>query len=292
MKVKIGLLLILFSILSCSEKGSKKTIEKLVCQWNGKEVYFPSDSIFLMHKSNKIAYRMPLTKYKIVHYIDSMDCVNYALQLQQWTKFIDNLNTFSGEEIAYLFVFHCKNERELKISLRQEDFHYPVFFDKVGTFNKLNNLPANKLFHTFLLNKENKVMTLGNPIYNPKIKELYFNVIAEKTANKSKIGVRAKAEINKKVIDLGSFNWKQKQDAIFRLTNKGSEPLVIYDIVTSCKCTIPQYDPRPVTSGNFIDIKVTFKTEHPEIFNKTIIVHCNDENSPLVLHIKGKAITA
>ena len=32
-------------------------------------------------------------------------------------------------------------------------------------------------FQTFLLNKNNKVMAIGNPILNPKIKELYMKII-------------------------------------------------------------------------------------------------------------------
>ena len=32
-------------------------------------------------------------------------------------------------------------------------------------------------FQTFLLDKDNKVLAMGNPILNPKIKELYLKII-------------------------------------------------------------------------------------------------------------------
>ena len=32
-------------------------------------------------------------------------------------------------------------------------------------------------FQTFLLNRNNKVLAIGNPIHNPKIRELYVKII-------------------------------------------------------------------------------------------------------------------
>ena len=32
-------------------------------------------------------------------------------------------------------------------------------------------------FQTFLLDRNNRVIAIGNPIYNPKVKELYLKII-------------------------------------------------------------------------------------------------------------------
>lgn len=43
-------------------------------------------------------------------------------------------------------------------------------------------------FHTFLLDKDNKVLAIGNPIHNPKVKELYLKIIqGEKVEQKMKV---------------------------------------------------------------------------------------------------------
>ena len=35
-------------------------------------------------------------------------------------------------------------------------------------------------FQTFLINKENKIVAVGNPLHRPKIKELYIKILTEK----------------------------------------------------------------------------------------------------------------
>lgn len=41
--------------------------------------------------------------------------------------------------------------------------------------------------------------------------------------------------------------------------------------------------------GKSLAVKVTYKADHPEHFNKTIILYCNASASPLELKITGDA---
>ena len=45
--------------------------------------------------------------------------------------------------------------------------------------NNKNHFPTEIQLQTFLLDRENKVILMGNPIYNPEIKQLYLKVIKE-----------------------------------------------------------------------------------------------------------------
>lgn len=56
---------------------------------------------------------------------------------------------------------------------RQDGFDYPVCFDEMDEFNHLNLFPRDMMFQTFLLDKEDKVVAIGNPVQNPKIKVTY-----------------------------------------------------------------------------------------------------------------------
>lgn len=57
----------------------------------------------------------------------------------------------------------------------------PVYIDTLGIFQKNNpHLPKNPRLHTFLLDANNHVILVGNPLYNTKIKEMYDRVIHEK----------------------------------------------------------------------------------------------------------------
>ncbi len=187
-----------------------------------------------------------------------------------------------------MFYFHPKDVKELRFLTRREGFTYPVCFDETGDFNRLNHFPSESMLQTFLLDKENKVIAMGNPILNPKVKELYMNLIngiGNKTSNEKLTTV----SIDTTVLDFGSFPMSEKQDRNFVLTNTGDNLLVIQDIVTSCGCTKVEYSKEPVRPGGTLEVKVIYVSEKAEHFNKTAMVFCNSKNSPIHLKVKGNA---
>ena len=146
-------------------------------------------------------------------------------------------------------------------------------------------------FQTFLLDRNNRVIAIGNPIYNPKVKELYLKIIkGEKIERRdeSKV-IKTEVDASNISVSLGRFDRQEEQKATFILKNVGDKPLVIQDVATSCGCTTVAYSKEPALPGKEIDLEVVYKAEHPEHFDKTIMVYCNAENSPLVLKISGDA---
>ncbi|GAB6011595.1 hypothetical protein [Viscerimonas tarda] len=80
-------------------------------------------------------------------------------------------------KLNFLFYFHPKDTKELKFLLRRDRLEYPVFIDERNQIDSLNHFPKQQEYQCFLLNKENKVVAMGNPTMNPKIWELYKNII-------------------------------------------------------------------------------------------------------------------
>ena len=147
------------------------------------------------------------------------------------------------------------------------------------------------MFQTFLLDKDNKVVAIGNPIHNSKVKELYLKTIQGEKVEQDKGTevMKTKINIDKISISLGHFDWQKEQKATFTLKNTGNKPLVVQDVNTSCGCTSVSYSKEPVQPSGELKLEVTYKAKHPEHFNKTITVYCNMESSPLVLKIMGDA---
>jgi hypothetical protein len=54
-----------------------------------------------------------------------------------------------------------------------------VFVDKKNEMMQLNNFPKKPEYQCFLLDKDNKVVMIGNPVLNPGIWELYKKIIRE-----------------------------------------------------------------------------------------------------------------
>lgn len=284
-------ILILLMFLCSCQNVEKDRITQLVKEWDGKKIVFPLKSVFTVQGRDTVTHYWEDANYRIITYIDSVGCIDCKLQLPRWRDFISEVDSYSHIKVSFLIYFSTKDKSEIDYVLRRDSFMYPVCIDKVDVFNKLNHFSSDMNFQTFLLDKNNKVLAIGNPIHNPKVKELYLKIIqGEKVEqeNESEI-VKTELDIDKTSISLGSFDWQNEQNTTFILKNKGSEPLVIQYVNTSCGCTKVSYSQEPVLPDREIALNVTYKAEHPEHFNKTITVYCNVETSPIRLTISGDA---
>ena len=274
-------------LASCQE-SPKEAMLRLVQEWNGKEIKFPARSVFTIQGKDMVDFEFKDADYKVVTYIDSVGCTSCKLQLHRWKQLVAEVDSLTDDSVPFLFYFHPKNIKELRYLTRRDGFTYPVCFDEQDEINRLNQFPSVMDFQTFLLDKDNKVVAMGNPILNPNIKDLYLEVISRKPKSKPS-GHVTSVSVNQPVIDFGTFSKEEKREASFLLTNTGKGLLVIHDITTSCGCTRVTYSKEPVRPGGTLEVKVTYEAEQAEYINKSILVYCNAENSPLRLTIKGNA---
>ena len=275
-------------LVSSCEESEKERLSRLVNEWEGKEILFPTHSTFTIQGKDTVDFQFQNAEYKVVTYVDSVGCTGCKLQLPRWKELMTEVDSLTGGRVSFLFYFHPKDLKELRFLTRREGFTYPVCFDEKDDFNCLNHFPSESMFQTFLLDKENRVIALGNPIQNPKVKELYLNLIKGNGITESK-GTLTEVSIDKTVIDFGSFPKEAKQERSFVLTNTGKELLVIQDITTSCGCTKVEYSKEPVRPGSKLELKMIYEAEQSERFNKTVTVYCNSKNSPIHLKVKGNA---
>lgn len=284
MKKCLTVFIMILSFSSCKESDGMR-MSRLVREWEGREIMYPNNMHFSV-LGNDTNY-FPKSEYTIVMYVDSFGCTSCKLQLSQWKRLINQLDSVKNTTV--LFFLHPKNKKEMDYTFKRDDFTHPVCLDNKDAFNKLNNFPQDPVFQTFLLDKNNKVVAVGNPIHNPKVKELYLKIILGDKAPKKEEQIQTTATCSNSIIDLGKFDWKQEQKTHFTLDNTGSSLLVIIDVITSCGCTSVEYNKEPVRPGNSLELTVHYKADHPEHFNKTINVYCNSASSPIKLEIKGSA---
>ena len=274
-------------LASCQE-SPKEVALRLVNEWNGKEIKFPARSVFTIQGKDTVDFEFDKADYKVVTYVDSVGCTSCKLQLHRWKVLMEEVDLLTDGSVPFLFYFHPKDMKELRYLTRRDGFIYPVCFDKEDELNRLNQFPTNMTFHTFLLDKDNKVIAIGNPVLSPKVKELYLDLLTGNRSSKSS-GTTTQVSINQAELDFGSFPKEEKQERSFVLTNTGKGLLVIQDIVTSCGCTKVEYSKEPVRPGGALKVKVIYEAEKAEHFSKTITVYCNTEDSPLRLKVKGNA---
>ena len=282
------LLLILCIILYACHHEKTDSIEMLLSKWHGKEIYFPKNTEFTIYGDSIANLNIEDAKYKIVHYVDSTGCTTCKIDFDKWKTFI---NEFAdSDSVRFVFYIHAKQKREVKIALKNTRFDYPVCLDYENRFNKINDLPIHTQFQTLLLDKDNRVVCVGNPVQNGKIKELYLNIINGVDSKQEIAQTKTEVKTNSHTIDLGQFDWKIQKDTLITLKNIGPNPLQIYDVVSSCGCTVVDYNKNACVVGDSLSISVSYKADNSGFFNKSVIVYCNVEESPLSFRIKGNAI--
>ena len=114
------------------------------------------------------------------------------------------VDSLSDGKVPFLFYFHPKDIKELRYLTRKDGFTYPVCFDGKDDFNRLNHFPEDMMFQTFLLDKENKVVAIGNPVLNPKVKELYVRLLAGSEGTKTS-ATQTRVSVSQTVVDFGRF---------------------------------------------------------------------------------------
>jgi len=92
----------------------------------------------------------------------------------------------------------------------------------------------------------------------------------------------------KKDIDMGKLNYKVPQSVEVNFQNTGDVALTIYNIETSCGCTVPDWTKKPVKPGNNGTISLKYDSDFPGEFRKTITVYYNGVNSPDTIILKGE----
>lgn len=279
-------LTMLFFLLSCKETEKEK-ITRLVTEWQGKEIRFPKEMVFTRYLTDTVDWQIPESDYKVLIYVDSIGCTSCKLQLHKWKEMIDYTDSITGSKVPFVFVFQPKDLKEMQYLLKRDRFDLPVYMDLDDRLNKLNRFPSDLTFQTFLLNKENRVVVLGNPVHNLAVKDLYLKQIAGHAPSPNKRSIQTTAETEQAEINLGSFDTSEKKTALFQIKNTGDHPLVLLDVATTCGCAMATFDKKPAQPGESLQVKVDYSPKESGFFDETITVKCNTEKW-IKLKIKGQ----
>jgi hypothetical protein len=271
-------LTILIGAVSCKNRTDPEA-ERIIKEWTGKTVKFPE--LPCLHSIERDTIRYSDTKeYKILLYVDSTGCMGCKLRLHAWMSYMDGLDSLAN----FLFYFHPQSKDELFDLFMQTQFRYYIYIDNQGELDKLNHFPNNPMFNCFLLDQNNKVLAIGDPIKNPKIWDLYKQIITGKISNKTPVTT---VESSQTEIDLQDLKTGKTSEAVFVLTNTGTKPLVIRLVESSCGCTVPEWEKQPIGIGKSTEIRVKITPDSPEYFNKTVTIHCNTEGGQVTFSIRG-----
>lgn len=99
-----------------------------------------------------------------------------------------------------------------------------------------------------------------------------------------------KAEFSATTQNVGVLAWHEPGEARFTVTNRGTEPFKITDVVEDCGCTTVQWTSEEIKPGYATTLIVRYDAELLGHFNKGVAVYTSINNTPTYLQIKGNVV--
>ena len=155
---------------------------KIVKEWTGKEIKFPKGLSCTSMGKDTTSIDVQNDNFKILLYVDSIGCTSCRLRFSEWKKIMNESDSVFVRKPEFVFYFHPKkgDDRELHSIFRGNGFNLPVFIDIENEIGKLNIFPRNPEYQCFVLDKYNKVISIGDPSRISAIWELYKRIISER----------------------------------------------------------------------------------------------------------------
>ena len=80
--------------------------------------------------------------------------------------------------------------------------------------------------------------------------------------------------------DFGDIIQNEKVTHTFKFENKGTVPLIISNIITTCGCTAPEWPKSPIKPGGTESIKIVFDSRGKSGIQNKVITIISNASSP------------
>ncbi|WP_302459215.1 DUF1573 domain-containing protein [Parabacteroides johnsonii] len=278
-------ILLLLSLLTACKENNKEKFALLVQEWQGKEIVFPQNMAFTRFVTEPVDYRIPDAEYKVLVYVDSVGCTSCKLQLLKWKELIAHVDSATNGNVPFIFIFQSKDDRELRYILKCDNFDSPVCIDRNNRFNSSNRFPQDITFQTFLLDKDNKVKVIGNPVHNLAVRDLYLKQITGMQYQEAL--PKTTLETDKAEYDLGTVKEGTTKKQTVTVRNTGTSVFKLKGFTTSCDCTEATCDWKELQPGESGTVTVSYEAEQPGDFYRTVEIYGNIPNNSLMVSFIG-----
>ena len=167
-----------FLLFGCSTDSREKYIKEIV----GSMLTINSD--LMLQGSDSELYSTEIKKpLKIVIYSDSTNCNACDIRFPMWKIKYKELSLLH-DNIGLIFIINTENISDIELNINVTKVPGLKLYDTNGDFKKNNHIFNNRAFHVFLLDQDNKVILVGNPLDNHKLFTLYKEAIKMYTNQK------------------------------------------------------------------------------------------------------------
>lgn len=176
---------VILSPLSCGNSHDKNnSYIETIANLTGKRIVFPESlhPISTLNTHNNTASNIIARNYKIIAYYGKGGCTSCRIKLKKWAQYIESLYPDNDTIVTRLIIIiPTEEERKIKYLAKYDNFNYEIMVDTDEKFRNINNISSNPYLNSYLLNNNDEIIAVGNPINNKKIGNLYRKLITKGT---------------------------------------------------------------------------------------------------------------
>ena len=113
---------------------------------------------------------------KIVVYSDSSNCNACDIRFPMWKIRYKELS-LKNSNIGLIFIINTENISDMELNANVANAPGLRLYDTKSIFKRNNHIFNQREFHVFLLDNDNKVILVGNPLDNHGLYALYKDAI-------------------------------------------------------------------------------------------------------------------
>lgn len=273
------MLLILF--IGCTSSNTKNS--QIVEDWQGKQILF-SDTMSDFLTGDEID--LTDADFSIITYIDSIGCTGCKMKLALWNSYLDSLYSSIDSNLKFVAIVNTRDSIGLKNLLHMYAFKYNVCYDLADNMNQLNKFPKDISFQTFLLDKNKRVVAIGNPVLNQEIGILYDSILSGQVS--VSLDTDKIVSIYPNAVDLGILHKGQSVKKSLTISNIGDGDVNVSDVISSCECIDILLPSKIIPFASDLEVTVVFKGDTIDgDFERTLHIYYDGFDYPSIINVNG-----
>lgn len=240
------------------EEKRQEQIEAYVSNWINKRVETPIEVGLFTTNGDSIDAYFPTEHFKIVRYIGKDGCSSCKLHLSRYPEILKELSDSAKCPVGFVCIINPSDMAELRRILHRDNYAgLTMWIDETDTINSLNQFPEIESLQTFLLDKDNRVLAIGDPAVNPRVMRLYTQILSNDTINPARLPYTVLSVANDE-IQIGKVVAGDTIHIPVRVHNVGNTEFVLDKVITSCDCTTAELSSESIAPGESAMLTIHF----------------------------------
>lgn len=169
-------LIVISTLCLCSSCNRKHDLKDTLGKFMSNVIIIP-DSLSVILDGNLVAHSS-LDMYKdkkLIMFVDSSLCTSCRISaLNNMIELYELSETDGRFSVIAIFSPAINESQYIEEMLKHLYFPYPLYIDRNHLFLQINSIPKDSRFHNFLIDKEGRILCVGNPLGNSKLKSVFM----------------------------------------------------------------------------------------------------------------------